>query len=114
MPTKSSVAVFLSALLLFVGWGTVSAQQSLSLSGSGSEITSDFKYLTDNVIMDGEDVITSPLYVASPDSPLRSPKFYLVLAAAGAVFGGSFALDQTIRSHLEGMSSRDADLLTPA
>jgi len=74
-------------------------------------VTSDFKYLVNNVFMDAEDVVTSPLYVTSPDSALRSPKFYLMVAGAGAIFGGSFALDQTMRSHLRGMSSTDADLL---
>src|SRR5262249_49739209 len=39
------------------------------------------------------------------------PKFYLVLAGAGAFWGGSYALDQTMRSHLRSMSSSDADLL---
>jgi membrane-associated phospholipid phosphatase len=111
MATKSSVAVFLPALLFFVASGTANAQQSPSISGLGNDVTSDFKYLANNLIMDGEDVVTSPLYITSPDSPLRSAKFYLVVAAAGAVFGGSFALDQTMRSHLEGMSSGDADLL---
>jgi len=62
-------------------------------------------------VLDAEDVVTSPLYVASPDSALRSPKFYLVLLGAGAIFGASFALDQTMRSHLDSMSSSDADLL---
>jgi len=111
MPTKSTVAALVPALLLLVASGTASAQQSPSISGLGSDVTSDFKYLADNVIMDGEDIATSPLYAAAPDSPFRSPRFYLVVAAAGAVFGGSFALDQTMRSHLREMSSGDADLL---
>src|SRR5208282_4736199 len=41
----------------------------------------------------------------------RTPRFYLVLAGLGAIWGGSFALDQTMRSHLRSMSSGDADLL---
>jgi membrane-associated phospholipid phosphatase len=77
----------------------------------GGELISDFKYVTNNALLDLEDVATSPLYVASPDSPLRSPKFYLVLVGAGALWGGSYALDQTMRSHLRSMSSSDADLL---
>jgi PAP2 superfamily len=77
----------------------------------GDDVTSDFKYLADNVLMDGEDIVTSPLYVTAPDSPFRSTKSYLALAVTGAVFGGSFALDQTMRSHLEGMRTSDADLL---
>jgi hypothetical protein len=46
----------------------------------GSEVVSDFKYVTNNALLDAEDIATSPLYVAAPDSPLRAPKFYLVLA----------------------------------
>jgi membrane-associated phospholipid phosphatase len=96
-------------LLLFAS-GSANAQPP-SASAVGNEVTSDFKYLINNIVLDAEDVVTAPLYVASPDSALRSPKFYLVLAGAGAIFGGSFALDQTMRSHLGGMSSSDADLL---
>lgn len=111
MSMRRYVAAIAPTLLLFAISASASAQPPPSLSGVGSEVTSDFKYLANNVLMDGEDIVTSPLYIASPDSPLRSPKFYLVLAGVGAVFGGSFALDQTMRSHLEGMSSSDADLL---
>jgi len=77
----------------------------------GSEVVSDFKYLTNNALLDAEDIATSPFRVASSDSPFRAPKFYLVLAGAGALWGGSYALDQTLRSHLKSMSSSDADLL---
>ena len=85
--------------------------QAASMAG---EVVSDFKYLINNALLDGEDIATAPLYAASPDSPLRSPKFYLVLAGAGAIWGGSYALDQTMRSHLRSMSSSDADLLQDA
>ena len=78
---------------------------------TGGELVSDFKYLTNNALLDAEDIATSPVYVVAPDSPLRTPKFYLVLAGAGAIWGGSYALDQTLRSHLRSMSSSDADLL---
>lgn len=43
----------------------------------------DFKYIINNTVLDAEDVVTSPLYVASPNSALYSPKFYLVLAGLG-------------------------------
>ncbi len=95
---------------LIVASGTARAQAP-SVSDVGNEVTSDFKYLANNTITDVEDVVTSPLYVASADSPLRTPRFYLVLAGVGAIWGGSFALDQTMRSHLRSMSSGDADLL---
>ncbi len=79
--------------------------------GLGSMVTDDFKYLTDNVQLDAQDIVTAPLHLMSENSVLRSPRFYLTLAGVGAVWGGAFALDQTMRSHLHAMSSSDADLL---
>ena len=52
-----------------------------------------------------------PLHLTSEDSVLRSPRFYLAVLGVGALWGGSFALDQTLRSHLHNMSPSDADLL---
>lgn len=75
------------------------------------EITADGKYLVDNVQLDLVDVASSPLHIADSDSVLRSPTFYLVLGGVGALWGGSFALDQTMRSHLHNMSPSDASLL---
>jgi membrane-associated phospholipid phosphatase len=77
----------------------------------GDELTSDFKYIVNNTAMDAVDVVTAPVRIASPDSLIFSPKFYLVLAGAGALWGGSYALDQTMRSQLRSMSGSDADLL---
>ncbi|MFI5365152.1 MAG: hypothetical protein ACHQ4J_05970 [Candidatus Binatia bacterium] len=74
-------------------------------------LTDDFKYLVDNVQLDLQDIVTAPLHLVSENSVLRSPRFYLTLAGVGAVWGGAFALDQTMRSHLHTMSSSDADLL---
>lgn len=105
--TVWTIAVPLSVLLVS---GAALAQTAHPTS-LGAEVVSDFKYLTNNALLDTEDIITSPLYVASPDSALRSPKFYFVFAGAGALWGGSYALDQTMRSHLRSMSSSDADLL---
>jgi membrane-associated phospholipid phosphatase len=85
--------------------------ESPSAPGLGSMVTGDFKYLVDNVQLDLQDVVTAPLHLTSEDSVLRSPRFYLTLAGVGAVWGGAFALDQTMRSHLHTMSSSDADLL---
>ena len=106
----SSVGLLVPVFLLLFASGPANAQVP-SASAVGDEVTSDFKYVVNNALLDAEDVVTSPLYVASPDSALRSPRFYLVLAGAGAIFGGSFALDQTMRSHLGDMSSGTADLL---
>lgn len=71
----------------------------------------DARYLVDNFPLDLVDIVTSPAHIADPDSPFRSPRFYLVAAAVGAVWGGSYALDQTMRSHLHNMSPSTADLL---
>jgi len=79
--------------------------------GLGSMVTDDFKYLIDNVQLDVQDIVTAPLHLTSENSVLRSPRFYLTLVGVGAVWGGAFALDQTMRSHLHTMSSSDADLL---
>jgi membrane-associated phospholipid phosphatase len=102
-----TVAVLLSVLLV----SRTAVAQTGHAAALGGEVVSDFKYLTNNALLDTEDIITSPLYAASPDSALRSPKFYLVLAGGGALWGGSYALDQTMRSYLRSMSSSDADLL---
>ncbi len=77
----------------------------------GDEVGNDFGYLIDNVQLDAEDIITSPLYIASPNSVFRSPKFYLAVAGIGAVWGGAFALDQTMRSHLRSMGHSNATTL---
>jgi hypothetical protein len=82
-----------------------------SLSAAGSDVAGDFGYLIDNTQLDLEDIVTSPLYITSPNSVFRKPEFYLVTAGLGAVWGGSFALDQTMKSHLRSMSSSDANLL---
>lgn len=75
------------------------------------EVTSDFKYMVDNIQMDAIDVVTAPLYVAGDHSLLRSPAFYFALAGAGAAFGGSFALDQTVRARLRDMKDSTASAL---
>ena len=103
-------AIWLFTLSVLMASSTSFAQTTRTAS-MGSEVVSDFKYLTNNALLDAEDIATSPLYVASPDSPFRAPNFYLALAGAGALWGGSYALDQTLRSHLRSMSSSNADLL---
>jgi membrane-associated phospholipid phosphatase len=77
----------------------------------GNEVGNDFGYLIDNVQLDAEDIVTSPLYIASPNSVFKSPKFYLAVAGVGAVWGGAFALDQTVRSHLRSMGHGNATTL---
>jgi membrane-associated phospholipid phosphatase len=93
---------------MFLGGSCIPTAQA---GGLGAAVVSDFKYVTNNALLDVVDIATSPLYIAAPNSPLRTPKFYLVLAGAGALWGGSYALDQTMRSQLRSMSSNDANLL---
>lgn len=101
---------YLALLFLFVL--VLAAQPTQAqLAPTGSAITDDFKYLINNTQLDLEDIAVSPLYITSPNSPLLSPRFYLVLAGAGALWGGSFAFDQTMRSRLRSTSPSDADLL---
>jgi membrane-associated phospholipid phosphatase len=97
------------ALLLLLG-GAVNVDAAASPS-IGRMAGDDFTYLVDNVPLDAQDIVTAPLHVTSEDSVLRSPRFYLAVAGVGALWGGSYALDQTLRSHLRNMSSSDADLL---
>jgi hypothetical protein len=77
----------------------------------GNMLLDDARYLVNSVQLDVQDIVTSPLHVADENSVFRSPKFYLVAAGVGAVWGTSFALDQTLRTHFRGMSASDANLL---
>jgi membrane-associated phospholipid phosphatase len=88
----------------------VFAQSSPPTTYAG-EFASDFKYLVNNTADDAIDVVTAPLHIEQASGLVRSPEFYLVLGGVGAIWGGSYALDQTMRSHLRSMSSSDADLL---
>jgi hypothetical protein len=94
-----------------LAFATALAAAACPLPAGASEIARDAKYLIDNTQLDLVDILTSPLHIADENSVLRSPTFYLVLAGVGGLWAGSFALDQTIRSHLRNMSSSDADLL---
>lgn len=108
-----TVALIIAALLTIAP--VVDAQQTQT-SATGftllsDEVVSDFKYIADNIQMDAVDVVTAPLYVASDDSLLRKPEFYLALAGSAALIGGSFALDQTVRARLRGMKGSTASAL---
>jgi hypothetical protein len=69
-----------------------------SISKLGSEVFADSRWLIDSMQLDIEDIVTSPLYVAAPQSPFRSSRFYLDLGIAGVIWGASFGLDNTIRT----------------
>jgi membrane-associated phospholipid phosphatase len=104
------VAILLTGAGAPAGWAETAPPKPVS-SNVGGELTSDFKYLANNFEADGEDIVTAPLRLDAAGAMLTSPRFYLVVAGAGAAFGGSFALDQTMRSHLRSMGSGTADLL---
>ena len=74
----------------------------------------DLHYSGNNVLEDAQDVIKSPLHIpeaVEPGGLLRRPGPYLTLLGAGALFGATFALDQTVRSHLHTMPSGTANNL---
>jgi membrane-associated phospholipid phosphatase len=77
----------------------------------GGELVSDFKYTVNNAADDAIDVATFPLHLDQAVPIVSSPRFYLLVGGAGALWAGSFALDQTMKSHLRAMSTSDADLL---
>jgi membrane-associated phospholipid phosphatase len=102
------IATALIALLLVSVTSNAAPPDS---PGVVSMMTDDFKYVVDNAQLDVRDILSAPFHLTSEDSVLRSPRFYLAVVGVGALWGGSFALDQTLRSHLHNMSSSDADLL---
>jgi membrane-associated phospholipid phosphatase len=105
-------AVLCSAIISFaitlLGRVPFSRAQSSTL---GSQIASDARYISNNVVQDGQDIATAPFDPDKVRDLLSSPRFYLVLAGAGALFGGSFALDQTMYSHLRSMGRSTADAM---
>src|SRR5947209_1436943 len=88
-----------------------SAAAKGALSRTGGEVVSDFKYLVNNVTDDAIDIVSSPLHIGEAGEIVTSPRFYLIVGGSAALWGGSFAFDQTMKSHLRSMSSSDADLL---
>ena len=103
------VAALVSAPLVRATQAAAQAAPSMSLMAD--RVGSDAKYLVNNTVADAISVATSPLHIGEAGSLFTNPRFYLVIGGAGALFGGAFALDQTMRSHLRAMSSSDATLL---
>jgi hypothetical protein len=99
-----------AGLLLLALSGTAQAQSS-RLRAMGAALLDDGSYLIANIPLDLQDIATSPLYIASPNSPFRQPRFYLALGAAAALWGGSFALDQTLHGGLRNLSHSDHDIM---
>ena len=91
-------AAFSSVFVLALPAGSSVAAPSLpSISKVGSEVYDDSCWLVDSVQLDLADILTAPLYVASPQSPLRSSRFYLELGLAGAIWGGRSASRRQFR-----------------
>jgi len=88
--------IYLAALLAWPGRAI--AQSRNTLSKLGGQISHDSRFLVDSIQLDLEDIATSPLYVATPRSPLRSSRFYLDLGVAGVIWATSFGLDKTIQT----------------
>ncbi len=106
------LVAFVAALIAPAGTRAEAQSEGLpSFSLLGGEIAGDFKYGVDNTQLDAVDIFSSPLYATGENSVLRSPRFYLGLAGVGALFGASYSLDQTIRSHLRDMSGSAANTL---
>jgi membrane-associated phospholipid phosphatase len=85
-----------------------------STSGVGSALVSDFKFLANNLVADGESIVTAPLHLDAAGALFTNPRFYWIVAGAGAAFGGSFALDYTMRMNLKNMGSSAANSLQTA
>ncbi len=116
MMSRASRAVVTAALAAFALIAlalppAVARAASPNVQSVGDSLTSDFKYLANNFEADGEDIVTAPLHLDAAGAMLTDPRFYLIVGGAGAAFGGSFALDQTMRSHLHDMSSGTANML---
>jgi hypothetical protein len=79
---------FVVFLILACIPAAVSAQTAQPASTTGTDLTSDFKYLVNNTEADTEDIITSPLHIGQAGALLKSPRFYLVLAGAGVHSSG--------------------------
>jgi hypothetical protein len=76
-----------------------------------AELTSDLEYTANNVFYDLRDIATAPSRVSEIPSIVLNPKFFLFVGGAGVAFGGSYALDTTMRAQLRGMSERDQDII---
>jgi membrane-associated phospholipid phosphatase len=91
--------------------GVAAPARAQTAPSIGSQLISDFKYTVNSGVNDSIDVATAPLHIANVVPILESPRFYLILGTAGALWGGSYALDQTMRAEMKGMSGSDATML---
>lgn len=106
-------ALVLSLVLLCAG----GCAQTTTASRVGSAVVSDLKWTANNAEADAEDVVTSPLHVSDlfkDDGLVRQPTFYYAVLGTAALFGGAFALDQTVRARLRSMPNNTANDLETA
>ncbi|MGH8010903.1 MAG: phosphatase PAP2 family protein [Candidatus Binataceae bacterium] len=105
-----SLRVALVVLFLLATSGSALAQAP-RLARVGGEVGRDARYLTDNVQLDPEDIVTAPPQAAGPGRFLRSRRFYLELAGAGVLWDGSFALGKSMQSGVGHMAHGAHDLM---
>ncbi len=86
-------------------------EQEQDTHGYLSEIGSDFRYAANNGEADVEDLLTAPVHIGDASSLLLEPRFYYTLIGAGAVLGGAFVLDNSVRSRIRHMGHKDASHL---
>jgi len=101
--------IFIAVLL--AGSTAAAAQSPPSISRAGAEVFGDSQWLVDSIQLDLEDILTAPLYVAAPQSPLRSRTFYLDLGLASAMWGISFGLDKTVQTSVGHMAHSAHDVM---
>ena len=102
------------AMALLCSLITPSSAHAQSAESFGSLLGSDFHFIANNGEADAENVATSPLHIPdlwASDGLLRKPAFYYTLLGAGAMLGGAFAADQTVRARLRDMPSGTASAL---
>jgi len=105
--SDANPAASTSTLLLAVG-------DAASSRPVRERLLDDLHYSGNNVLEDAEDVIKSPLRIpetVEPGGLLRRRSTYLTLLGAGALFGATFALDQSTRARVGHMPSGTANNL---
>lgn len=94
---KSTLDIAIRAL---IGLSALCAPERIqqSLSQAGSNVVGDFDYLIDNAQFGLANIVPSPLHITRRNRVFRKPEFDLARGGVGTVWGGSLALDQTMKS----------------
>jgi membrane-associated phospholipid phosphatase len=109
MKTKGIKVICGSAIVAMLAASIPAYAGSTDVFG---ELTSDFKYTANNGTEDAQDILGAPFKFRL--DMLAQPKVYFTLLGAGALLGTAFALDNTMRSHIRGMSNDTANALEDA